>query len=63
MARKKVAQSTLPIDPDPAAGKDAVDDAGDRPAIQGEIVEIALGIDWAALALQRPSRAEEPGEW
>ena len=42
VARKKVAQSILPIDPDPAAGKDAADEAGDRPAIQGEIVEVAV---------------------
>jgi len=42
VARKKVAQSTLPIDPDPAAGKDAADEAGDRSAIQGEIVEVAV---------------------
>ena len=31
--------------------------------VRGTFVEIALGIDWAALALQRPSRAEDPGEW
>ena len=31
--------------------------------VRGTFVEIALGIDWAALALQRPSRAEEPDEW
>ena len=43
VARKKVAQSTLPIDPDPAAGKDAADEADYRPAIQGEIVEVAVG--------------------
>jgi len=42
VALKKVAQSTLPIDPDPAAGKDAADEAGDRSAIQGEIVEVAV---------------------
>ena len=42
VARKKVAQSTLPIDPDPAAGKDEADDADYRPAIQGEIVEVAV---------------------
>ena len=30
--------------------------------VRGTFVEIALGIDWAALALQRPSRAEGPGE-
>ena len=31
--------------------------------VRGTFVEIALGIDWAALTLQRPSRAEDPGEW
>ena len=31
--------------------------------VRGTFVEIALGIDWATLALQRPSRAEDPGEW
>ena len=31
--------------------------------VRGTFVEIALGIDWSALALQRPSRAEDPGEW
>ena len=31
--------------------------------VRGTFVEIALGIDWEALALHRPSRAEDPGEW
>ena len=31
--------------------------------VRGTFVEIALGIDWAALTLQRPSRTEERDEW
>ena len=31
--------------------------------VRGTFVEIALGIDWAALTLQRPSLTEDPGEW
>ena len=31
--------------------------------VRGTFVEIALGIDWAALTLQRPSLTEELEEW